>query len=89
LPRLTVPLEVAKANLLAQFQKTINTFENRQDQGTSNRWQTWLKEALRNSLQAFVLAAGFLAIGKNRSFAPGNSGVSSSGVNRSRSRSRA
>jgi len=89
LPRLTVPLEVGKANVLAQLQKDINAFENRQSQGSSNRWQTWMKEALRNSLQAFVLAAGFLAIAKNRSFAPGNSGVSSSGVNRSRSRSRA
>jgi len=88
MPRLTVPLEVGKANVLAQLQKNINAFENRQSQGSSNRWQTWMKEALRNCLQAFVLAAGFLAIGKNRSFAPGNSGVSSSGVNRSRSRSR-
>ena len=89
MPRLTVPLEVGKANVLSELQKNINAFENRQSQGSSNRWQTWMKEVLRNSLQAFVLAAGFLAIGKNRSFAPGNSGVSSSGVNRSRSRSRA
>lgn len=88
LSRFTVPLEVVKANVLTQLQKSINTFENRQSQGSTNRWQTWMKEVLRNCLQAFVLATGFLAIGKNRSFAPGNSGVSSSGSHRSRSRSR-
>jgi len=85
LPSLTVPLEVAKANLLAQFQKNISTFENRQEQESSNRWQTWLKEALRNSLQCLVLATGFLAIGKNRSFRGVNADGSSSRGKRSRS----
>lgn len=66
LPRLTVPLEVAKANLLAQFQKTINTAKNRQDEGSSSRWQNWMKEAFRNSLQCVMLSLGFLALGKNR-----------------------
>jgi len=87
LPRLSIPLDVAKANLLAQLQKDINTFENRQSERSSNRWQTWMKEVLRNALQSIALAAGFLAIGKNRSFSPAASG-SSSGGNRSRSRSR-
>lgn len=85
LPSLTVPLEVAKANLLSQFQKNISTFENRQEQESSNRWQTWLKEALRNSLQCLVLATGFLAIGKNRSFRGVNADGSSSRGKRSRS----
>ncbi len=66
LPRLTVPLEVAKANLLAQFQKTINTAKNRQDEGSSSRWQNWMKEAFRNSLQCVMLSLGFLSLGKNR-----------------------
>ncbi len=66
LPRLTVPLEVAKANLLAQFQKTINTAKNRQDEGSSSRWQNWMKEVFRNCLQCMMLSIGFLALGKNR-----------------------
>jgi ABC-type multidrug transport system fused ATPase/permease subunit len=66
MPRLTVPLEVAKGNLLAQFQKNINAAKNRQEQATSDRWQTWLKEAFRNTLQCTVLGLGFLAIGKKR-----------------------
>lgn len=66
LPTLTVPLPVAKANLLAQFQKTINTAKNNQDQGSSNRLQIWLKEAFRNSIQSLLLALGFLALGKHR-----------------------
>lgn len=65
LPPLTVPLPVAKANLLAQFQKTINTAKNNQDLGSSNRLQIWLKEAFRNSLQSLMLTMGFLAIGKH------------------------
>ncbi len=66
LPRLTVPLEVAKANLLAQFQKNINTAKNNQNSLTSNRWLNWMKEVFRNSLQCGLLSLGFLAIGKNR-----------------------
>lgn len=66
LPPLTVPLPVAKANLLAQFQKTINTAKNNQDLGSANRLQIWLKEAFRNSIQSLLLAMGFLAIGKHR-----------------------
>ena len=66
LPPLTVPLPVAKANILAQFQKSINTAKNNQDLGSSNRLQIWLKEAFRNSIQSFLLAWGFLTIGKNR-----------------------
>ncbi|MFM7465860.1 MAG: hypothetical protein ACKO28_10405 [Cyanobium sp.] len=66
LPPLTVPLPVAKANLLAQFQKTINTAKNNQDLGSANRLQIWLKEAFRNSIQSLLLATGFLAIGKHR-----------------------
>ena len=66
LPPLTVPLSVAKANLLAQFQKTINTAKNNQEQGSSNRLQTWLKEAFRNTLQSLLLTLGFLALGKER-----------------------
>jgi hypothetical protein len=66
LPPLTVPLPVAKANLLAQFQKTINTAKNNQDLGSSNRLQIWLKEAFRNSIQSLLLALGFLALGKHR-----------------------
>lgn len=66
LPRLTVPLEVAKANLLAQFQKTINTAKNQQDEGSASRWQNWIKEAFRNSLQCAMLSLGFLALGKTR-----------------------
>jgi hypothetical protein len=66
LPPLTVPLPVAKANLLAQFQKTINTAKNNQDLGSANRLQIWLKEAFRNSIQSLLLALGFLALGKHR-----------------------
>lgn len=66
LPALTVPLPVAKANLLAQFQKRINTAKNNQEQVSSNRFQNWVREAFRNSLQCFLLTLGFLAIGKNR-----------------------
>jgi hypothetical protein len=66
MPRLTVPLEVAKGNLLAQFQKNINAAKNRQEQASSDRWQTWLKEAFRNTFQCTVLGLGFLAIGKKR-----------------------
>lgn len=66
LPPLTVPLTVAKANLLAQFQKTINTAKNNQDLGSSNRLQIWLKEVFRNTLQSLMLALGFLAIGKHK-----------------------
>jgi hypothetical protein len=85
LPALTVPLEVAKSNLLAQFQKNINTLRNRQDDGSSARWQIWIKEAFRNSLQSALLGLGFLAIGKNRSLSPEVQTTSQ----RSRSRSRA
>lgn len=66
LPALTVPFPVAKANLLAQFQKTINTAKNNQEQGSSNRLQIWMKEAFRNCLQSLLLTVGFLAIGKHR-----------------------
>ena len=66
LPPLTVPLPVAKANLLAQFQKTVNTAKNNQEQGSSTRLQIWLKEAFRNSLQSLLLSLGFIAIGKDR-----------------------
>lgn len=66
LPKLTVPLEVAKANLLAQFQKNINTAKNNQTSLTSSRWLNWMKEVFRNSLQCGLLSLGFLAIGKNR-----------------------
>ena len=86
LPRLTVPLEIAKANLLAQFQKTINTAKNRQERASSNRWQTWMQQAFRNSLQCIVIGLGFLAIGKNRLFAP--SAQRNAAASRSSSRSR-
>jgi len=66
LPPLTVPLMVAKSNLLAQFQKTVNTAKNNQDLGSSNRLQVWMKEAFRNSLQSLLLSLGFLAIGKDK-----------------------
>ncbi|MEB3335376.1 MAG: hypothetical protein VKP70_10360 [Cyanobacteriota bacterium] len=66
MPRLTVPLDVAKANLLAQFQKNINGAKNRQEQASSERWQTWIKEAFRNTLQCAMLGLGFLGIGKKR-----------------------
>jgi hypothetical protein len=66
LPPLAVPLPVAKANLLAQFQKTINTLKNNQEQGSANRLQIWLKEAFRNCLQSLLLGLGYLAIGKDR-----------------------
>jgi hypothetical protein len=84
--RLTVPLEVAKANVLSQLQKSINTLENRQEQGSSDRWQIWMKEALRNSLQCVLLATGFIAIGKNRSFETAKYDSPPSRGSRSRSR---
>lgn len=87
LPKLTVPLEIAKANLLAQFQKSVNAAKTRQDEGSSNRWQTWMKEAFRNSLQCLLLGTGFLAIGKNRILNP--SAQASVPSKRSRSHSRA
>ncbi len=67
LPRLSVPVEVARTNILAQFQKNINAAKNRQEERNSQRWQTWMKEAFRNTLQCLVLTFGFLAIGKKRS----------------------
>lgn len=66
LPRLTVSLDVAKTNILGQMQRNINAAKNRQEQRASLRWQTWLKEAFRNTLQCGLLAIGFLAIGKKR-----------------------
>jgi hypothetical protein len=66
LSRLTVPLSVAKANVLAQFEKTINTAKNKQEQASSDRLQLWLKETFRNSLQSLALSLGFLALGKPR-----------------------
>lgn len=66
LPRLIVPLEVAKTNILSQLQRNINAAKNRQEIRGSERWQTWLKEALRNATQCGLLALGFLAIGKKR-----------------------
>ncbi len=66
MPRLTVPVEVAKTNLLSQLQSNLNAAKNRQEQRSSSRWQTWLREAFRNSLQCAILAFGFLAIGKKR-----------------------
>jgi hypothetical protein len=66
LPRLTVPLEDAKTNLLGQLQSNINAAKNRQEKRSSDRWQTWLKEAFRNAIQCTLLAFGFLAIGKKR-----------------------
>jgi hypothetical protein len=66
LPRLNISLEVAKSNILGQMQRTINSAKNRQEQRTSLRWQTWLKEAFRNTIQCGLLAVGFLAIGKKR-----------------------
>lgn len=91
LPKLTVPLEIGKANLLAQFQKTINTAKTRQEELSSNRWQTWSKEAFRNCLQSALLTLGFLAIGKNRLLtgqSPGTQPSPSGSRSRSRSRSR-
>ncbi|MFN7677766.1 MAG: HpsJ family protein [Cyanobacteriota bacterium] len=70
LPRLTVTVEEAKANLIAQLQQNINTAKNRQQEASSSRWQIWLKEVIRNSLMSVLLATGFLAIGKNRQFVP-------------------
>lgn len=66
LPPLSVSVEVARSNILGQFQKNINAAKNRQEARSSERWQTWLKEAFRNSLQCIFLALGFLAIGKKR-----------------------
>jgi hypothetical protein len=66
LPRITVPLSVAKSNVMAQFEKTINTAKNNQEQGSSDRLQLWLKEVFRNTLQSLALALGFLALGKPR-----------------------
>ena len=66
LPRLTVSLDIAKANLLGQIQRNINAAKNRQEQRASDRWQTWLKEAFRNGIQCSLLALGYLAIGKKR-----------------------
>lgn len=82
LPTLTVPLPVAKANLLAQFQKTINTAKNSQDLGSSNRLQTWLKEAFRNSIQSLLLSLGFLALGKHRFIEDFTKGKSQGGFRR-------
>jgi hypothetical protein len=66
LPRLSVPVEIAKSNLLGQLQRNINAAKNRQEQRSSERWQVWLKEAFRNALQCLMLALAFLAIGKKR-----------------------
>ncbi len=66
LPRLNVSLDVAKTNILGQLQRNINAAKNRQEQRSSQRWQTWLKEAFRNTIQCGLLAVGFLAIGKKR-----------------------
>ncbi|MEB3316831.1 MAG: hypothetical protein VKO39_01620 [Cyanobacteriota bacterium] len=66
LPRLIVPLEVAKTNILSQMQRNINAAKNRQELRISERWQTWLKESLRNAAQCSLLALGFLALGKKR-----------------------
>jgi hypothetical protein len=66
MPRLTVPVEIAKTNLLSQLQRSLNAAKNSQEQRASARWQTWLKEAFRNTLQCGLLAFGFLAIGKKR-----------------------
>ncbi|MFI0403912.1 MAG: hypothetical protein ACH34U_13495 [Cyanobium sp.] len=66
LGRLTVPLSVAKSNVLAQFEKSINTAKNNQDLGSSNRLQLWLKDAFRNTLQSLALGLGLLALGKPR-----------------------
>lgn len=84
LPQLTVPLDIGKANLLAQFQKAINTAKNRHQEGSSTRWQTWAREAFRNSLQSLLLGLGFLAIGKNRMFEAPASTPSRSSRSRSR-----
>jgi len=66
MPRLSVPVEAAKTNLLSQLQSNLNAAKNRQEQRASNRWQTWLREAFRNTIQCILLAFGFLAIGKKR-----------------------
>lgn len=84
LPPITVPLEVAKSNLLAQFQKSINGAKNKLDDLNSNRWQTWMKEVFRNSLQSLLFSIGFLAIGKNRALDPAMSAGSPSRSSRSR-----
>lgn len=82
LPRLSLPLEIAKANLLAQFQKNINSFKNRQEENSSKRWQTWMKELVRNTAQCSLLCIGYLALGKNRLFS------TSTSASRTSSRSR-
>jgi hypothetical protein len=69
LPRLNVPVEVARTNILSQFQRNIIAAKNRQEQRTSDRWQIWLKESFRNSMQCLLLALGYLAIGKKRGLA--------------------
>jgi hypothetical protein len=66
MPRLTVSVEAAKTNLLSALQSNLNSAKNRQEQRASERWQTWLREAFRNTLQCGLLAFGFLAIGKKR-----------------------
>ncbi len=66
MPKLNVPVESAKTNLLFQLQSNLNAAKNRQEQRSSNRWQTWLREAFRNTFQCGILAFGFLAIGKKR-----------------------
>jgi cytochrome b561 len=69
LPRFTVPLAEAKANLLEQIDRNTNVLTTRHLQISSNRWQTFIKEAIRNCLQCVLLWLGFFAIGKRRAFA--------------------
>lgn len=88
LPRITVPLEVAKANLLSALQKNINSARNNQETASSNRWQAWMKEALRNTVQTLMFVVGFLALGKNRILDPRGPASSSKASRSSRSRSR-
>jgi hypothetical protein len=66
MPRLTVPVEMAKTNLLGQLQRNLNAAKNIQEQRSSKRWQSWLRDSMRNSLQCVILATGFLAIAKKR-----------------------
>jgi hypothetical protein len=58
------PLEAVKQQLITAGQARIKEVENATLAQRSNRWQTWLIEVSRNSVQSLLLGIGFAAIAR-------------------------
>jgi len=69
-PKFEVPVEVVKQRMAEVVDARAKALDNQAEEARANRWQTFLLEAARNTLQAFLLGIGFAAIGKSSPMGP-------------------